>query len=81
VPTNPERINLSQETLDFRRPGFSPGLSLLMLAESLLYAPTLLSVCLRGEKNALLPRALRRIHNFGTVLQPRWIVGAELLDQ
>jgi len=31
-PTNPERINLPQETLGFRWPGFSPGFSLLVPA-------------------------------------------------
>ncbi len=56
--TNPERINLSQESLDLRRPGFSPGLSLLMLAESLPGDPVLLTVHLRFPRNALLPRAL-----------------------
>ena len=52
-----------------------------MLAESLPYRPALLTVRLRSTENALLPRALRRIHNFGTMLQPRWIVRAGLLDQ
>ena len=32
VSPNPGRINLPQETLDFRRPGFSPEFSLLMPA-------------------------------------------------
>ena len=67
-PTNPERINLPQEPLDFRRPGFSPGLSLLMLAESLLTAPAVLTVDLHCCENALLPRTLLYIRNFGTML-------------
>ena len=52
-----------------------------MLAESLPDRPAVLSVGLHSEKNALLPFALPRIHNFGTTLEPRWIVGTELLDQ
>ncbi len=52
-----------------------------MLAESLLSAPMLLTVHLRCGRNALLPRALLRIHNFGTMLEPRWIVGTGVLDQ
>ena len=56
-----------------------------MLAESLPNDPALLSVCLHFVKNALLPRVeallLLRIHNFGIMLEPRWIVGTEFLDQ
>ena len=56
-----------------------------MLAESLPNDPALLTVRLHLNKNALLPRVgalLRlRIHNFGTMLEPRWIVGTEFLDQ
>ena len=52
-----------------------------MLAESLPSDPALLTVDLRFTKNALLPTVLRRLHNFGTVLEPRYIVGTERLDQ
>ena len=52
-----------------------------MLAESLPGYPAVLSVGLRTAENALLPSALPRIHNFGATLEPRWIVGTELLDQ
>jgi hypothetical protein len=52
-----------------------------MLAESLPSDPALLTVDLRFAKNALLPFVLLRIHNFGTMLEPRWIVGTESLDQ
>ncbi len=52
-----------------------------MLAESLPFRPAVLSIGLRPDKNALLPPALPRIHNFGAMLEPRWIVGTELLDQ
>ncbi len=54
-PTNPERINLSQETLDFRRPRFSLGLSLLMPAESLPNRRPVLSLELQTVQNVLLP--------------------------
>jgi hypothetical protein len=52
-----------------------------MLAESLPLDPVLLSVYLHLLKNALLPRAFRRTHNFGAMLKPRWIVGTGRLDQ
>ena len=38
-PTNPGRTNLPQESLEFRRAGFQPALSLLMSAFSLQSAP------------------------------------------
>ncbi len=52
-----------------------------MLAESLLGDPAILTVHLHFARNALLPHALLRIHNFGITLEPRWIVGTEFLDQ
>ena len=52
-----------------------------MLAESLPNRPAVLSVDLHSAKNAFLPSLLRGIHNFGTVLEPRYIVGTERLDQ
>jgi hypothetical protein len=54
-----------------------------MLAESLLEPPIVLSVDLRWRKNAFLPSVTRgqRTHNFGTVLEPRYIVGTGRLDQ
>ena len=56
-----------------------------MLAESLPGDPALLSVYLHFAKNALLPHVVTllqlRIHNFGIMLEPRWIVGTEFLDQ
>ena len=45
--TNPGWINLPQETLDFRRTGFSPVFSLLIPTYSLLSAPVFLTVHLR----------------------------------
>jgi hypothetical protein len=52
-----------------------------MLAESLPRRPAVLPVGLHPARNALLPPALPRIHNFGAMLEPRWIVGTERLDQ
>ena len=56
-----------------------------MPAGSLLYAPVVLSVHLHCIENAPLPLAglkeTRRIYGFGTVLEPRYIVGPEPLDQ
>ena len=53
-----------------------------MLAESLPGDPAVLTVYLHLARNALLPHAVElRIHNFGTMLEPRWIVGTEFLDQ
>ena len=54
-----------------------------MLAESLPKDPDVLTLALHLCKNALLPHAglNLRIHNFGTMLEPRWIVGTESLDQ
>ena len=43
-PTNPGRINLPQETLGFRRTGFSPAFTLLVLTSSLPHPPALLTV-------------------------------------
>ena len=45
-PTDPGRISLAQETLGFRRTGFSPVLSLLVPTFSLLLRPQLLAVLL-----------------------------------
>ena len=62
-PTNPERINLPQETLGFRREGFSPSLSLLMPTVSLPFRPGALTISLqptteRSPTNRLHPKDL-----------------------
>ena len=44
VSTNPEKISFTQESLGFRRAGFSPALSLLMPASALVYSPLNLTV-------------------------------------
>jgi hypothetical protein len=82
VPTYPEQINFTQETLGLRRAGFSPALSLLMLTESFLIAPTALSVPLRSYRMLAYHRSLATsIRSFGAWFEPRCIVGAGLLDQ
>ena len=66
-------MNLAQETLDFRRTGFSPALSLLMSAYSLLCAPHVLTIMLHSPENALLPLTRHKgekIHSFGIMLSP-----------
>src|SRR3954462_8099785 len=84
-PSNPERTNLPQETLGLRWKGFSPFLSLLMPAGSLLTTPPVLTIWLHGCENAPLPicapAGARLFYGFGLVLKPRWIVGPKPLDQ
>ncbi len=55
-PTNPGTITVAQETLLFRWAGFSPALWLLIPAFSLDNAPQHLSMLLRRDINAPLPR-------------------------
>ena len=74
-------INMAQETLGLRRTDFSSVLSLLIPACSLLSAPTVLTLDLRRPENALLPRVLPHARGFGDMLEPRYIFGAESLDQ
>jgi hypothetical protein len=49
------------------------------------YAPAVLAVDLHSKRNAPLPpydrRTGRLTRSFGTKLEPRWIFGAESLDQ
>ena len=70
---------LEQETLGFRRAGSSPALSLLTPAFSLPSAPPSLPLWLHRTWNAPLP--MFPSYGFGTSLQPRYIYGAEELDQ
>ena len=73
-------MNLAQETLGFRRTGFSPVLSLLMSAFALEGPPAVLAVDLR--QSSMLPyRSLAGTRGFGTVLEPRYIFRAGSLDQ
>ena len=66
-------ITIAQEPLGLRRFGFSPNLSLLIVACTLLYAPTVFSVYLLCLQNALLPLSYINtgsILSFGTCLSP-----------
>ena len=55
------------------------AISLLMPAESLPSRPLHLTMKLHPAWNALLPFV--RIRSFGSMLEPRYIVGAKILDQ
>jgi hypothetical protein len=57
-PTNPGTIIVAQETLLFRRAGFSPALWLLIPTFSLDSAPPNLTVQLQRPINAPLPRSV-----------------------
>ena len=54
-PTNPGTITVAQETLLFRRAGFSPALWLLIPTFSLPIAPPNFAVQLQRNRNAPLP--------------------------
>jgi hypothetical protein len=60
---------MDQETLVYRRPGFSPGLSLLMPTFAFPAAPACLATHLQCNWNAPLP--LFRVHSFGSMLDAR----------
>ena len=84
-PTNPERTSLPQETLGLRRVGFSPT-SRYSCRHS--HFRTLQpSSRSTFAANGTLPyhppprRTWGRIRSFGTKLEPRYIFGAEPLDQ
>ena len=58
-------------------------IALLIPAFALVGAPPVLAVGLPGAHNAPLPSSgiHQRIHRFGTLLEPRYVVGARALDQ
>ena len=74
-------MNLARETLGNRRAGFSPACSLLMSAYSLPVAPGVLA----GHPSQLLERSPTTdetsVRSFGVWLEPRYIFGADSLDQ
>ncbi len=74
-------MNVAQESLDFRRRRFSRLLTLLMPAFSLHSGPDALSVILHPGTNAPLPLSMRTVRSFGSMLEPRYIFGADTLDQ
>ena len=83
-PTNPERINLPQETLDIRRARFSRAFRYSCRHSH--FRPLQPSSRSTFTADGTLPyhrsdpRAAT-IRSFGTRLEPRWIFGAESLDQ
>ena len=69
-PTNPGMTNIAQETLLFRRRGFSPLLWLLIPAFSLLHAPPNFTVRLHGcEGRSSTPRAARKFQDTSSKIQ------------
>ena len=84
-PTNPERTSLPQETLGLRRVGFSPTSRYSCRHSHFRTLQPSSRSTFTAERNAPLPSADRRtgrsIRSFGTRLEPRYIFGAEPLDQ
>ena len=73
-PTNPQMITIAEETLFFRRAGFSPALWLLVPAFSLPYAPLWVTP-LASQQNGTLSYRMQfseELHarSFGTMLNP-----------
>ena len=73
-------ITIAQKTLGFRRAGFSPALSLLMPAFSLLYSPVVLAVDLQSGTERSSTTVLLQSKASVVCLAPI-ILGAESLDQ
>ncbi len=75
-------MNVAQETLDLRRGGFSPPLSLLMSAFALLIPPASLTTHLhRLTERSPTTYPEGYIRSFGNWLEPRYIFRAGRLDQ
>ena len=77
-------MTLAQETLGFRRTGFSPVLSLLTSAYALPEPPGLLTVSLHRRLECSPTDVHHRSddpsRSFGAWLEPRYIFGADSLD-
>ena len=70
-PTNPGTITVAQETLLFRRAGFSPALWLLIPTFSLPHAPPCLTTRLqRREERSSTTITNVTIHSFGSMFSP-----------
>ena len=72
-------MNVAQETLDFRRGGLSPPLSLLMSAFALLISPRKFSLPLHRPTERS-PTISKDIRSFGAQFEPRYIFRAGRLD-
>ena len=83
-PTNPEWTSLPQETLGFRRVGFSPTLRYSCRhSHSCTLQPSLRSTFAACRTLPYRPWTANgpQTRSFGARLKPRWIFGAEPLDQ
>ena len=80
-PTNPERTSLPQETLGLRRVGFSPTSRYSCRHSHFRTLQPSSRSTFTAERNAPLPLALRQVRSFGAMLEPRYIFGADPLDQ
>jgi hypothetical protein len=82
VPTYPGRISLALEPLVIRRQGFSPCFRYSCLHSHSCSVHGWITPPLHSLHDAPLPIHTRcECHSFGGVLEPRYIVGAEPLDQ
>jgi hypothetical protein len=76
-PTNPQLITIAEETLFFRRAGFSPALWLLVPAFSLPYAPAWVTPSPSSQNGTLSYRVRlsKETHtrSFGTTLSPDYL--------
>ena len=70
-PTNPERINLPQETLDIRRARFSRAFRYSCRHSHFRTLQPSSRSTFSAERNAPLPLALRQVRSFGAMLEPR----------
>ena len=83
-PTNPEWTSLPQETLGFRRVGFSPTFRYSCRhSHSCTLQPSFRSTFAACRTLPYRPRSANgsQARSFGARLKPRWIFGAESLDQ
>jgi hypothetical protein len=82
-PTNPPTTTVAEETLGFRRPGFSPGFLLLMPTFSLPNAPRSLAGTASQQLGMLLYHSLYKYRKFvSSVLNlAPYIFGAKTLDR
>lgn len=76
-PPNFRLTNIAGKTLGFRRRGFSPLLSLLVSAFSLLHAPPVLTLELHCMDDAPLPLYICRARSFGGRFEPPYIFRAK----
>ena len=80
-PTHPGMITMAQETLNFRRERISLSLWLLIPTFSLPYAPRWVTpVASSPMERSPTIVSYDTIRSFGTMFEPRYIVGARPLD-